>query len=267
MRTNAHRDIFQARIARVYFWSALISSLLQFVPLAIVLTLTIKEPCDGMPRVFLVFYTLNLVTNVVQLIYHHHHPLDLDAHSIPICPRRGTPRLMFRWKEYSDIFFVLSMVLGVLGLFSVTCAASSPILYWTTIAVLSYNCLLVIAPLILITILFCCLPCAIFLLRYLYPEPNRGAPETVISALPKYKYSTSADDRAYGDAAIQPEDAVCPICLQEYLDQVQIRVLPCRHHFHLQCADEWFRLQATCPLCVRPIAEEPPRQPTPGQVV
>lgn len=49
-------------------------------------------------------------------------------------------------------------------------------------------------------------------------------------------------------------DTKCSICLNWYELDCELRILPCMHHFHQQCVDEWFRITATCPLCVRPIA-------------
>lgn len=88
----------------------------------------------------------------------------------------------------------------------------------------------------------------------MYPEPNRGASEDDIKNIPKYSYSPG--QRTYGGATIEPEDASCVVCLQEYGAGVNIRVLPCKHHYHQRCADEWFRFQATCPLCVAPVTGE-----------
>lgn len=45
----------------------------------------------------------------------------------------------------------------------------------------------------------------------------------------------------------------CSVCLEAFIDQDKIRVLPCRHYFHQACIDTWFRarvfLPRHCPLC------------------
>lgn len=36
-----------------------------------------------------------------------------------------------------------------------------------------------------------------------------------------------------------PEEATCAICLGDYRTDETIRFLPCQHHFHLECVDQW----------------------------
>jgi len=51
----------------------------------------------------------------------------------------------------------------------------------------------------------------------------------------------------------------CGICLLDYVLDDQLRQLPCSHHFHMTCVDEWRRIQDKCPLCQHPIDEPFPR--------
>ncbi|KAG0363034.1 hypothetical protein BGZ54_008373, partial [Gamsiella multidivaricata] len=42
----------------------------------------------------------------------------------------------------------------------------------------------------------------------------------------------------------------CAVCLDEFSDGEEIRMLPCRHEFHCECIDPWLvRKSSTCPLC------------------
>jgi len=52
---------------------------------------------------------------------------------------------------------------------------------------------------------------------------------------------------------IARNDAECCICLEAYELGDELRLLSCKHHFHQPCADEWFKIIATCPLCVQSI--------------
>ncbi|RXH87318.1 hypothetical protein DVH24_028818 [Malus domestica] len=41
----------------------------------------------------------------------------------------------------------------------------------------------------------------------------------------------------------------CCICLSCYDDGVELRQLPCAHHFHCSCINKWLFINASCPLC------------------
>ncbi|PIN02173.1 Anaphase-promoting complex (APC), subunit 11 [Handroanthus impetiginosus] len=42
----------------------------------------------------------------------------------------------------------------------------------------------------------------------------------------------------------------CSICLEEYHGEVTVRYLPhCGHYFHVECIDQWFQKNSTCPVC------------------
>ncbi|KAK3813682.1 MAG: hypothetical protein JOS17DRAFT_761285, partial [Linnemannia elongata] len=48
----------------------------------------------------------------------------------------------------------------------------------------------------------------------------------------------------------------CAICLEEYEVGDQLRELPCKHFFHSQCIDPWFKdVHGICPVCKRDYSE------------
>ena len=72
-----------------------------------------------------------------------------------------------------------------------------------------------------------------------------GIPFTkVISMFSSYYRGLSADLR-YTIYVLQE----CCICLLPYEDGVELRGLPCGHHFHSACVDRWLKMNSTCPLC------------------
>ena len=137
-------------------------------------------------------------------------------------------------------------------------------------------------PLVFCGLICCCLPCALLLVTLLHGRLSLvegaagvGATESALSSLPP-PVRFKAASRAAGDASaatsgalsgdleegggqrvsgtaggreLSAEDAVCAICLSNYSDGVEIRYLPCSHHFEEACIKNWLRLNFSCPVC------------------
>ncbi|CAK9178165.1 unnamed protein product, partial [Ilex paraguariensis] len=70
---------------------------------------------------------------------------------------------------------------------------------------------------------------------------NRGLKKKILQSLPKSTYESTAEGKF---------TAECAICLAEYVDGDEIRVLPqCGHGFHLNCIDTWLGSHSSCPSC------------------
>jgi hypothetical protein len=41
----------------------------------------------------------------------------------------------------------------------------------------------------------------------------------------------------------------CRICFEDYTDNVEIGILPCKHFFHQECIQEWGKRKPVCPYC------------------
>ncbi|KAJ0716220.1 putative transcription factor C2H2 family [Helianthus annuus] len=69
------------------------------------------------------------------------------------------------------------------------------------------------------------------------------APTDVVESLPVKLYRKLSKH-------LNEEDAQCYICLVEYEDGDEVRVLPCHHEFHRLCIDKWLKdIHRICPLC------------------
>ncbi|KAK9833098.1 hypothetical protein WJX74_007137 [Apatococcus lobatus] len=71
-------------------------------------------------------------------------------------------------------------------------------------------------------------------------ENRKGATAEAIAAIPTRVAGMSAE-----------AECKCPICLENFDRGVTLRDLPCGHHFHQECLDQWLQQKATCPICQR----------------
>lgn len=52
-----------------------------------------------------------------------------------------------------------------------------------------------------------------------------------------------------GKAAKENTWTTCIVCLSDFKDGEQCRMLPCDHVFHVACIDEWLVRSPKCPIC------------------
>jgi len=84
---------------------------------------------------------------------------------------------------------------------------------------------------------------------------NVGLDSAVIETLPLFHY--------------KPQNFIdgldCAVCLCELKENDTGRLLPnCRHSFHVDCIDMWFRSHSTCPVCR---TDAQPEQPVPAEIL
>ncbi|KAF7829072.1 RING-H2 finger protein ATL8 [Senna tora] len=72
---------------------------------------------------------------------------------------------------------------------------------------------------------------------------NKGLKKKVLQSLPKFTYVN-------GNPHKWVATSECAICLAEFADGDEIRVLPqCGHGFHVACIDTWLGSHSSCPSC------------------
>ncbi|KAJ1434914.1 Zinc finger, RING-type [Sesbania bispinosa] len=76
-----------------------------------------------------------------------------------------------------------------------------------------------------------------------------GLHQSIINAITVCKYKK-------GEGLI--EGTECVVCLSEFQEDENLRLLPkCHHAFHLPCIDTWLRSHTNCPMCRAPIVTNP----------
>ena len=71
-----------------------------------------------------------------------------------------------------------------------------------------------------------------------------------INSIPVCKYkSNSVITVGERNISTQSESMSCPICITEYRDNEDIRVMACDHFAHKDCIDEWYHQQFNCVIC------------------
>ncbi|XP_057976762.1 E3 ubiquitin-protein ligase At1g12760-like isoform X2 [Malania oleifera] len=152
-----------------------------------------------------------------------------------------------------------------------TLAHDSPQLYWLCIIFLAFDVFFVVFCVALACVIgiavCCCLPCIIAILYAVADQ--EGASKEDIEQLLKYKFQKIGNIEKHNgeiqvsrggimtecgtgspvEHVLSAEDAECCICLSAYEDGIELRELPCGHHFHCTCVDKWLHINATCPLC------------------
>lgn len=68
-------------------------------------------------------------------------------------------------------------------------------------------------------------------LRQRQHKQNDMAPSQFVAKLPTYIFRR--------EKVIDTDHMDCAICLEDYSDGEQLRVLPCKHEFHAKCVDAW----------------------------
>jgi hypothetical protein len=58
------------------------------------------------------------------------------------------------------------------------------------------------------------------------------------------------DEQEIGKDIVESDVEVCSVCLDDFEIDVAVKVLPCKHFFHVECITPWLENRSgCCPLC------------------
>uniref|UniRef100_A0A8B9FHD2 E3 ubiquitin-protein ligase RNF43 n=1 Tax=Amazona collaria TaxID=241587 RepID=A0A8B9FHD2_9PSIT len=89
--------------------------------------------------------------------------------------------------------------------------------------------------------------------RLLSPMQDSLQQQTMqaIGQLATRNFQASCRPAARWDSASTCSSApVCAICLEEFSEGQELRIISCSHEFHRECVDPWLQQHHTCPLCM-----------------
>jgi len=227
---NQNSNENRINILRYIFWAA------EIISTAIISWLTWNEGNEGInPCTRLRYWIIIFSSRLFFLIPLMHMSRQVQLRGEDLHPQL---KKLERWLKYFTFFW---FIIGQSWLYYGTSKQCR--LLWV------YSLILIIIiyvslgrGLILLVIFLICSPC-LCLLRRIYRE-SRTASRKSLQELETKQFIA-------GDVDLErSEGPLCVICLLEYEDGDDVKVLPCGHEFHSECVDLWLgKHNRTCPTC------------------
>jgi cation transporter-like permease len=223
MASQSRERLGALRCIRALIVIELVYKVFKIVAITGILLYKRKEECEAHLKLFLMVYVFITVARTV--IFVHKNGRFFEIERIPEYRENADVALFSNFVEALLLFWYL---IGFSWLQECrNCKFTNPLLYYVSTLIVIFGFLTFIAPLLAIILL-------IFLVAFVRPK------------LPKRVYKSEED---------VPDDTYhCTICFENYVPGTHLQYLPCGHHFHQVCIQEWLDVKDTCPLCKRNIS-------------
>jgi len=147
-----------------------------------------------------------------------------------------------------NLFWIIWAIVGIAWTFQAgECADVIPKVYTMCMAISIFSVIMVGIPIVLL-----CFSIPGYAVMY-FCFPQRIGIEKIRKGSPKLIKKSTKLVKFTQNSTIPQEDATCAICLVEYIENDDLRILNCGHHFHAECVTEWLMTNVKCPFCQRDI--------------
>jgi hypothetical protein len=239
--------------------------------------------CDRPLALWCVVQGVRLLSSLLIAVGRYYAPDQSWVHAFDYNSRATCDMLVWVWIMIGNFWLVHTK----------DCMTQEPHIYQLTAVLIILQLVVLFTPCVLLFVcapllFFCAMPLFIRIMEYFHdPTAGRGAAEEQLRTLPSTTFtagmfrarppdavttaagiSSSAAAAAAAAAASPAAEPSCAICMLDYVEGEELRILSCHatHHFHKRCIDVWLRLNASCPSCRMSVLDRPSPPPSPGAV-
>eukprot|EP01083_Nonionella_stella_P025958 71478_1 len=220
-------------------------SVIEVVSSSVILGMSIRSSCDRSLKMWLLLLT-----------FRHVIMLPIGALRYDLSRRRNPPpEIATRLFHIKNLIRKLNLVTFSMFLFGQYLLIGSrhcdPLLYrYSTVLVFGIYIVLLSPVLMCLGLLFGCR--AVVCVFEFFTEPL-GVADSFLLELPMEKFQeTTSISSETKECSFATQ---CSVCITDYKEGDEMRILPCDHRFHKDCVDRWLRQKKQCPLCRHDVTE------------